>query len=67
MMLKQIKNRVIQLVSDERGASAIEYAVMAAVLVGVIYLAIQALDLKGVFSAISSDVMDPSGTSSSGT
>ena len=61
MMLKQIKDRAVQLASDERGASAIEYAVMAAVLVGVIYLAVVALDLEGVFSAISSSVQNPSG------
>ncbi len=61
MMLKQIKDRAVQLASDERGASAIEYAVMAAVLVGVIYLAVVALDLDGVFSAISSSVQNPSG------
>ena len=63
MMLKQIKDRVVQLASDERGASAIEYAVMAAVLVGVIYAAVVALDLEGVFTAISNDVKNPSGGS----
>ncbi|MAY40242.1 hypothetical protein [Spongiibacter sp.] len=61
MMLKQIKDRVVQLASDERGASAIEYAVMAAVLVGAIYAAVVALDLTGVFTAISSNVQTPSG------
>ncbi|WP_417765456.1 Flp family type IVb pilin [Spongiibacter tropicus] len=56
MMLKQIKNRVVALANDERGASAIEYAVMAAVLIIVIAAAIGFLDLDGVFSSLGTKV-----------
>jgi len=41
---------------DERGASAIEYAIMAAVLIGVIIAAIGLLDLGGIFTDINADI-----------
>jgi len=52
MMLKQIKNRVAKFQRDERGASAIEYAVMAAILIVVIAAAVRALDLDDIFSTM---------------
>jgi len=63
-MLVQIQVLLMQIFSgslakfrdDERGASAIEYAIMAAVLIGIIVVAVTALDLDGIFSTISSTV-----------
>ena len=63
-MLVQIQVLLMQVFSgslakfrdDERGASAIEYAIMAAVLIGIIVVAVTALDLDGIFSTISSTV-----------
>ena len=63
-MLVQIQVLLMQIFSgslakfrdDERGASAIEYAIMAAVLIGVIILAINALDLTGIFGQINADI-----------
>ncbi|WP_374973402.1 Flp family type IVb pilin [Spongiibacter marinus] len=63
-MLVQIQVLLMQIFSgslakfrdDERGASAIEYAIMAAVLIGIIVVAVAALDLDGIFSTISSTV-----------
>lgn len=49
---------------DERGASAIEYAIMAAVLVGVIIVALGLLDLDGIFTDINTAI-DGAGSSGS--
>ena len=56
MMLKQIKERVTQFKRDERGASAIEYAVIAAIIVVAIIAGLNLLDIKGIFSGISSSI-----------
>ena len=58
MMLKQIKERVTQFKRDERGASAIEYAVMAAVLIIAIAAAVGFLDLDTVFGGLSTSVQN---------
>lgn len=42
--------------NDENGASAIEYAVMAAILIGLIALALGFLDLDGIFTTITTDI-----------
>ncbi|MAK43101.1 MULTISPECIES: Flp family type IVb pilin [Spongiibacter] len=63
-MLVQIQVLLMQIFSgslakfrdDERGASAIEYAIMAAVLIGVIIAAIGLLDLGGIFTDINADI-----------
>ena len=56
MMLKQIKERVTQFKRDERGASAIEYAVIAAIIVVAIIAGLNLLDIKGIFSGINSSI-----------
>lgn len=58
MMLKQIKKRITQFKRDERGASAIEYAVMAAVLIIAIAAAVGFLDLDSVFGGLSTSVQN---------
>ncbi|MBM7422800.1 Flp family type IVb pilin [Spongiibacter marinus] len=63
-MLVQIQVLLMQIFSgslakfrdDERGASAIEYAIMAAVLIGVIIAAIGFLNLEGIFTTINADI-----------
>ena len=56
MMLKQIKKRITQFKRDERGASAIEYAVIAAIIVVAIIAGLQLLDVEGIFSGINSSI-----------
>ncbi|WP_372860659.1 Flp family type IVb pilin [Spongiibacter sp.] len=56
MLMQMLLNGTRTLRKDEKGASAIEYAVMAAVLVAVIILAIQLLDLDGVFTDINTAI-----------
>lgn len=63
-MLVQIQVLLMQIFSgslakfrdDERGASAIEYAVMAAILIIVIGVAVRALDLDGIFSGMGTKI-----------
>ena len=63
-MLVQIQVLLMQIFSgslakfrdDERGASAIEYAIMAAVRIGVSIAAIGLLDLGGIFTDINADI-----------
>jgi pilus assembly protein Flp/PilA len=55
-MLSIIASKFVQLKNDERGASAIEYAVMAAILIVVIIAAINLLDLQGIFTNINTDI-----------
>ena len=56
MMLKQIKNRVAKFKRDESGATAIEYAIMAAVLVVAIIVAVGLLDFDGMFGEINAKI-----------
>lgn len=63
-MLVQIQVLLMQIFSgslakfrdDERGASAIEYAVMAAVLIVVIAAAVGALNLENIFTGFNADI-----------
>lgn len=55
-MLKKIVSKWTNFKQDERGASAIEYAVMAAVLVGVIVLALAFLDFDTAFTTINTSM-----------
>lgn len=55
-MLNKLAVKWAQFKHDERGASAIEYAVMAAVLIGLIIAGIAFLDLDGIFTNITSDI-----------
>ena len=72
-MLVQIQVLLMQIFSgslakfrdDERSASAIEYAIMAAVLIGIIVVAVGALNLDGIFSTISSTVSGEVNTTTS--
>lgn len=41
---------------DARGVSAIEYAILAAAIIGVIAVAVTSLDLSGIFGDISDKV-----------
>lgn len=55
-MLKKFVNKWTQFKQDENGASAIEYAVMAAVLVGVIVSALAFLDFDTAFTTINTSM-----------
>ena len=55
-MLNTILTKMKSFAKDETGASAIEYAVMAALLVGLIALAIVALDFNTMFTGITDGV-----------
>jgi pilus assembly protein Flp/PilA len=63
-MLVQIQVLLMQIFSgslakfrdDERGASAIEYAVIAAIMVGIVIAAIVILDLGGIFTGIKAEI-----------
>jgi pilus assembly protein Flp/PilA len=59
-MFKQDKRDALaKFKQDENGASAIEYAVMAAILVGVIVLALAFLDFDTAFDGINDNLNPP--------
>lgn len=51
--MEGIKSLVQRLVREEEGASAVEYAILVAVIVGVVVAAVQQFDLGGIFGAVS--------------
>jgi pilus assembly protein Flp/PilA len=55
-MLKKITAQWDAFKQDENGASAIEYAVMAAILVGVIVVALAFLDFGSAFTGINAEL-----------
>jgi pilus assembly protein Flp/PilA len=55
-MLNKLAVKWAMFKQDENGASAIEYAVMAAILVGVIVLALAFLDFGTAFSGINDEL-----------
>jgi pilus assembly protein Flp/PilA len=57
-MLKKLAVKWAMFKQDENGASAIEYAVMAAILVGVIVIALAFLDFATLFTGIN-DQLNP--------
>ena len=56
MMLKLISKGITKFRKDEEGASAIEYAIMAAVLIVAIIAAVGLLDLQGIFTGINTSI-----------
>lgn len=56
MMLKLISKGITKFRKDEEGASAIEYAIMAAVLIVAIIAAVNLLNLQDIFTNINSSV-----------
>ncbi len=56
MMLKLICQGITKFRKDEDGASAIEYAIMAAVLIVAIIAAVGLLDLQGIFTDINTSI-----------
>ncbi|MBQ0794693.1 hypothetical protein [Zhongshania sp.] len=58
-MLNKITSKLRNFKNDENGASAIEYAVMAAILVGVIVIALTILDFDTPFTAINGAMNPP--------
>ncbi|WP_022960049.1 Flp family type IVb pilin [Spongiibacter tropicus] len=56
MMLKLISKGITKFRKDEEGASAIEYAIMAAVLIVAIIAAVGLLDLQGIFTDINTSI-----------
>ncbi len=61
MLMQLLFNSLNKFRKDDTGASAIEYAVMAAILVAVIILAVQLLDLDGIFTDINTSIDGASG------
>jgi Flp pilus assembly pilin Flp len=53
-MCRKVSIALSNLKDDARGVSAIEYAILAAVIIGVVYGGVQALNLGDVFSTIGS-------------
>ncbi|WP_339674710.1 hypothetical protein [uncultured Zhongshania sp.] len=58
-MLNKITSKLRNFKNDENGASAIEYAVMAAILVGVIVIALGLLNFDTSFTAIDGAMNPP--------
>lgn len=58
MMLKLISKGITKFRKDEDGASAIEYAIMAALLIVAIIAAVELLDLQGIFTNINTSIND---------
>ena len=56
MMLKLISKGITKFRKDEEGASAIEYAIMAALLIVAIIAAVGLLDLQGIFTGINTSI-----------
>lgn len=56
--MKQIYSHIAAFLKDEEGASAIEYALIAALIAAVIVASVKAIgvDLKGTFEGISADL-----------
>lgn len=55
-MLNKLAIKWAMFKQDENGASAIEYAVMAAILVGVIVIALAFLDFGTAFTGINAEL-----------
>jgi len=47
----RIKQAVSAFLADEEGASAVEYAVLVAVVATVVFVAVKQFDLNGVFTS----------------
>jgi len=54
--MKQFKAVVKRLVREEEGAAATEYAILVAVIAGVVLAAVQLFDLGGIFTAVGDKV-----------
>ena len=55
-MIPSIRSMIRRFAKDTSGATAIEYALIAAVMAGLIVTAIALLDLQGVFQTIANSL-----------
>ncbi len=51
-----MKNFIASYIRDEDGASAAEYAVLVAVVVGVVYIGVRSYNLTGIFNSVNAKV-----------
>lgn len=52
-----LKQAILSYIRDEEGASAAEYAVLVAVVVGVVLIGVRSYNLTGIFTAVNAKVV----------
>ena len=54
--MEKLSSIAKRFVHEEDGASASEYAILVAVIVGVVYVAVKLFDLEGIFQTVGNKV-----------
>lgn len=60
--MKSYLQKAMSFIRDEEGASAVEYAILVAIIAGVVAAAVRQFDLNGIFTTASNKVTTAMGS-----